>query len=76
LTARGGSNNINAGNSVRPGTWMFVAGTWDYETGTHRLYWNNRYIEEPLGTGKRPRQEYSSDMQTAVRRQYPLSVYT
>ncbi|MBT8442785.1 MAG: hypothetical protein KJO76_10400 [Gammaproteobacteria bacterium] len=58
LTARGGVNNIGAGNAIRPGIWIFVAGVWDYEAGTHRLYWNNRYIEEPLGDGKRPPQEY------------------
>ncbi|MFW2403918.1 MAG: LamG-like jellyroll fold domain-containing protein [Gammaproteobacteria bacterium] len=58
LTAYGSSNNIKVSNAAQPGVWLFVAGTWDYENGVHRIYWNNRYKEEPLGTGKRPPQEY------------------
>jgi hypothetical protein len=57
LSAWGGSNEIRASGAVRPGIWIFVAGVWDYTAGTHRLYWRDRSLEEPLGDNPRPPQE-------------------
>jgi len=58
LAAFGESSKLAANHALRPGVWTFVASTWDFEAGVHRLYWNNRYVEQTLKPRKRPPQEY------------------
>ena len=42
LTLRGTENGIYQPNVVRPESWMFVAGVYNYETAVYELYWGSR----------------------------------
>jgi len=43
-----GRNQVN--KVLRPGRWIFFAGTWDYRDGTMRLSWRSRSSEESFAT--------------------------
>jgi hypothetical protein len=45
LSAFAGSHEIRLDHAVRRGIWIFVAGTWDYEAGVHRIHWRHRWEE-------------------------------
>lgn len=42
LKLNGTENGIYQPRAVRPGTWLFVAGVYDYEEGVYELYWGGR----------------------------------
>jgi len=42
LKLNGTENGVYQPNAVRPGSWMFVAGAYNYETGVYKLHWSSR----------------------------------
>lgn len=42
LQLHGTENGIGVPNAVRKGSWMFVAGVYDYSSGGYALYWSSR----------------------------------
>ncbi len=42
INLKGTENGIFKPNALRKGSWMFVAGVYDYETGEYLMYWGSR----------------------------------
>ncbi len=49
LEAKAGSDLLGAENALSPSRWNFIAGVWDYESGTARLHWRTRSVEGVIG---------------------------
>lgn len=48
---RPGGGRVEANKALRDGRWQFFAGTWDYRSGTLRLNWRARSMQEKFKTG-------------------------
>ena len=59
LTLSGTENGIGQPNAIRKGTWVFVAGVYDYTEGTYTLYWGGRSATQKLS-------EYRYEPQSAL----------